>query len=69
MLCANGTVRDSSKNKCFADGMVVTHLPYGPSAYFGIHNTVLRHDIGQKKEVGGHIVFIDLVLRTFVSSM
>mmetsp|Transcript_16743 Transcript_16743/g.46078 ORF Transcript_16743/g.46078 Transcript_16743/m.46078 type:complete len:300 (+) Transcript_16743:1927-2826(+) len=34
------------------DGMVVTHLPYGPSAYFGIYNTVLRHDIGQKKEVG-----------------
>eukprot|EP00983_Pelagomonas_calceolata_P071369 1151195-Pelagomonas_calceolata.AAC.7 len=31
--------------------MVVTHLPYGPSAYFGIYNTVLRHDIGQKKEV------------------
>lgn len=35
-----------------ADGMVVCHLPYGPTAYFGIFNTVLRHDIGQKKEVG-----------------
>jgi len=34
------------------DGMVVCHLPYGPTAYFGIFNTVLRHDIGQKKEVG-----------------
>lgn len=34
-----------------ADGMVVCHLPFGPTAYFGIHNTVLRHDIGQKKEV------------------
>mmetsp|Transcript_30706 Transcript_30706/g.78489 ORF Transcript_30706/g.78489 Transcript_30706/m.78489 type:complete len:308 (-) Transcript_30706:464-1387(-) len=34
------------------DGMVVCHLPYGPTAYFGIHGTVLRHDIGQKKEVG-----------------
>lgn len=34
-----------------ADGMVVTHLPYGPTAYFGIYSTVLRHDIGQKKEV------------------
>lgn len=32
--------------------MVVCHLPYGPTAYFGIFNTVLRHDIGQKKEVG-----------------
>ncbi len=32
--------------------MVVCHLPYGPTAYFGLFNTVLRHDIGQKKEVG-----------------
>lgn len=34
------------------DGMVVCHLPYGPTAYFGVFNAVLRHDIGQKKEVG-----------------
>lgn len=34
------------------DGMFVCHLPYGPTAYFGIHNTVLRHDIGDKKDVG-----------------
>jgi rRNA maturation protein Rpf1 len=34
-----------------ADGMVVCHLPFGPTAYFGLHNTVLRHDIGQKREV------------------
>lgn len=38
----------------FTDGMVVCHLPYGPTAYFGVFNTVLRHDIGQKKEVGQH---------------
>jgi hypothetical protein len=46
-----------------SDGMVVCHLPYGPTAYFGLFNTVLRHDIGQKKEVGTiseaypHLVF------------
>mmetsp|Transcript_18686 Transcript_18686/g.40175 ORF Transcript_18686/g.40175 Transcript_18686/m.40175 type:complete len:297 (+) Transcript_18686:130-1020(+) len=34
------------------DGMVVCHLPFGPTAYFGVFNAVLRHDIGQKKEVG-----------------
>lgn len=22
------------------DGLVVCHLPYGPTAYFGLHNTV-----------------------------
>lgn len=26
--------------------------PTGPSAYFGIYNAVLRHDTGDKKEVG-----------------
>eukprot|EP00891_Asterochloris_glomerata_P004251 jgi/Astpho2/4251/e_gw1.00064.61.1_t len=34
------------------DGLVVCHLPYGPTAYFGIFNTVLRHDIGEKRKVG-----------------
>ena len=24
------------------DGLVVCHLPYGPTAFFGIHNTVSR---------------------------
>ncbi len=27
------------------DGMTVCHLPYGPTAYFTLSNTVLRHDI------------------------
>ncbi|CAK0780418.1 hypothetical protein CVIRNUC_005047 [Coccomyxa viridis] len=34
------------------DGLVVCHLPYGPTAFFGVYNTVLRHDIGEKKKVG-----------------
>lgn len=34
------------------DGLVVSHLPYGPTAYFGLYNVVTRHDIGSKKEVG-----------------
>jgi hypothetical protein len=32
--------------------MAVCHLPFGPTAYFGVHNCVLRHDIGSKQEVG-----------------
>ena len=27
------------------DGLVVCHLPYGPTAYFQLMNTVMRHDI------------------------
>ena len=34
------------------DGLVVCHLPYGPTAYFGLFNAVLRHDIGDKAAVG-----------------
>ena len=37
------------------DGLVVCHLPYGPTAYFGLFNTVLRHDIGDKKQVGAGV--------------
>ncbi len=25
--------------------MIVCHLPYGPTAYFGLSNVVMRHDI------------------------
>nr|WCZ58297.1 U3 small nucleolar ribonucleoprotein IMP4 [Paratrimastix eleionoma] len=28
------------------DGLIISHLPYGPTAYFGLVNPVLRHDIG-----------------------
>eukprot|EP00899_Mesostigma_viride_P027948 jgi/Mesvir1/8338/Mv12599-RA.1 len=34
------------------DGLIVCHLPYGPTAYFGLLNVVLRHDIQDKKTVG-----------------
>ncbi|KAK2962254.1 putative U3 small nucleolar ribonucleoprotein IMP4 [Blattamonas nauphoetae] len=27
------------------DGLIICHLPYGPTAYFGLVNTVQRHDI------------------------
>lgn len=27
------------------DGLVVTHMPYGPTAYFGLLNVRMRHDI------------------------
>ena len=30
--------------------MIISHLPYGPTVYFGIFNVVLRHDL--KEEIG-----------------
>eukprot|EP00930_Biecheleria_cincta_P027146 TRINITY_DN19070_c0_g1_i2.p1 TRINITY_DN19070_c0_g1~~TRINITY_DN19070_c0_g1_i2.p1 ORF type:complete len:328 (+),score=64.83 TRINITY_DN19070_c0_g1_i2:87-1070(+) len=43
------------------DGMVVCHLPFGPTAYFGLSNVVLRHDLAEKpptmSEANPHLVF------------
>lgn len=42
--------------------MIVCHLPYGPTAYFGLSNCVLRHDIkdqdlGTVSEAYPHLIF------------
>lgn len=43
------------------DGMIVCHLPQGPTAYFGLSDVVLRHDLAQSppnmSEVKPHLVF------------
>ena len=33
------------------DGLVICHLPYGPTAYFTIKNCVLRHDIEDRATI------------------
>jgi len=42
------------------DGLVISHMPYGPTAYFGLTNVVTRHDIKAKEtvsEVYPHLIF------------
>lgn len=43
------------------DGLIVCHLPYGPTAYFGLSNVVLRHDLKDKvdpvSEAFPHLIF------------
>jgi len=34
------------------DGLIVCHLPLGPTAYFGLLNVVTRHDIKDRKSMG-----------------
>ncbi|KAF5729308.1 U3 small nucleolar ribonucleoprotein IMP4 [Tripterygium wilfordii] len=34
------------------DGLIISHLPFGPTAYFGLLNVVTRHDIKDKKSIG-----------------
>ncbi|KAI0501817.1 U3 small nucleolar ribonucleoprotein protein IMP4 [Dendrobium catenatum] len=34
------------------DGLIVCHLPFGPTAYFELLNVVTRHDIKDKQAIG-----------------
>ena len=48
------------------DGMIVCHLPYGPTAYFSLSNVVMRHDIpnaGTMSEVFPHMIFHNFTTR------
>ena len=47
------------------DGIVV-YMPYGPTAYFGLHNVVMRHDIPQcapVSEAYPHLVLDNLTTK------
>ncbi|VDM39892.1 unnamed protein product [Toxocara canis] len=42
------------------DGLIVCHLPFGPTAYFNLTNVVMRHDVSERKtisEVYPHLIF------------
>lgn len=42
------------------DGLVISHLPYGPTAYFTLSDVVMRHDIeniGTMSEQYPHLIF------------
>ena len=39
------------------DNIVISHLPFGPTTYFTISNTVLRHDIPECAGTCVHIIF------------
>eukprot|EP00056_Hartaetosiga_gracilis_P017627 m.7932 g.7932 ORF g.7932 m.7932 type:complete len:283 (+) comp5948_c0_seq3:49-897(+) len=42
------------------DGLIVSHLPYGPTAFFSLSNVVMRHDIedvGKMSEANPHLIF------------
>lgn len=45
------------------DGLIISHLPFGPTAYFQLTNVVLRHDIDGLKtmsEAYPHLIFNNL---------
>ncbi|PAV60140.1 hypothetical protein WR25_18503 [Diploscapter pachys] len=45
------------------DGLVVCHLPFGPTAYFNLTNVVMRHDVDDREAVSQqypHLIFFNL---------
>ncbi|MEN2495991.1 MAG: snoRNA-binding rRNA-processing protein imp4, partial [Marteilia pararefringens] len=43
-------------------GLIVSHLPYGPTAFFTLHNVLLRHSLKDKdlpgvSQAAPHLVF------------
>ncbi|PXF41489.1 hypothetical protein BWQ96_08796 [Gracilariopsis chorda] len=61
--CANGftDVIVAHETRGQPDGLVVTHLPYGPTAFFNVSNCVMRHDVQQTlrnvSEAYPHLIF------------
>ncbi|CAI4220672.1 unnamed protein product, partial [Auanema sp. JU1783] len=48
------------------DGMIVCHLPFGPTACFTLNNVVLRHDVPDREKVSEqypHLIFHNLKSR------
>lgn len=51
------------------DGIVISHLPFGPTAYFGLVNTVARHDIKDASLGTMSEAFPHLILEGFSSPL
>ncbi|XP_042518566.1 brix domain-containing protein ZK795.3-like [Macadamia integrifolia] len=52
------------------DGLIVCHLPFGPTAYFGLLNVVTRHDIKDRKSIGTMPeVYPHLILNNFSTKL
>lgn len=49
------------ENRGTPDGLIISHMPYGPTVYFGLFNVVLRHDIQEEidtvSEAYPHLIF------------
>jgi U3 small nucleolar ribonucleoprotein protein IMP4 len=63
-ICQENDISDLiilHEHKGEPDGMIVCHLPFGPTAYFGLNNVILRHDLKEKpttmSEAFPHLIF------------
>lgn len=51
------------------DGLIISHFPHGPTAYFSLSNVVLRHDIPESMENKVSEVYPHLIFSKFTSKI
>ncbi len=51
------------------DGIIVSHFPYGPTAFFSLNNVVLRHDIPEAMDSKVSEAFPHLIFSNFSSRL
>ena len=51
------------------DGLVISHLPFGPTAYFGISDCVMRHDVKDANLPKVSEQFPHVICENFVSNL
>lgn len=71
-MCKDAEVTDLiilHEHRGIPDSMIVCHFPHGPTAYFSLHNVILRHDL--KSEISGTIpeVYPHLIFNEFQTTL
>ena len=51
------------------DGLIVCHLPYGPTAYFSLSDVIARHDIPKSNLANVSEQFPHLMFNNFTTSL
>ena len=53
------------------DGMIISHFPHGPTAFFSLHNVALRHDMPQDSAAASTIseAFPHLIMHNFATKL
>lgn len=68
--CRNNQVSDLvllHEHRGVPDTLIISHFPYGPTAYFSLHNVVLRHDMPDVGTVSE--AFPHLIMHNFTSKL
>jgi len=54
---------------CFADALILSHFPHGPTVYFTLHNVTLRHDLPDTQKTTVSEAYPHLIFSEFSSNL